>query len=153
MRSLLLLLLSMTLMSGVDADALRARVLDLLQEEFTDARLETRDGRLCFARGARDFIVYRADKGGRWQDPQTNSGPDSGGFMLSFFIAQEPWSGAAELPLIQTEDFHVFRESRVIKETRDRRGYLWAEILDPPHQGHAKLHDRLMELFSNFDGR
>ncbi len=152
-QSLLLVAATAMPLPAADEETLRRDVEAILQQDFPDARMEPgRADGFTFARDTREFLLYDADKIGRWGEPRPEVGPDRGGFVVSFHITRYPWLGAGSVPRFETEDYHVFTDSIAIKETKDKQGFLWAQILDPPSHGHAKLRDQLMALFKAFDG-
>lgn len=137
---------------AVDEGALRAQVEALLREKFPDAELKPITGGFVFAHKTRTFTIYRTNKVGDWQDPMTVTGPDRGGFMVEFTIQPGRWGGAMVVPHSGTEDLYVFRESLVVRNSKDMSCHIRAEIQNPPVDGHHDLCNRLIRLFYDFDG-
>lgn len=104
-----------------------------------------------FRHNMQEFVIYRLNKTGNWQEPITALGPDRGGLSVKFYIKKGKWEGAPLIPYIGTKDLNVFRETHVIKSSKDGQWYIWAEILTPPIDSPEGVRSSLVELFSNFD--
>jgi hypothetical protein len=140
-----------TAWAQVDEATIRAHALILLKTHFPDAEWKPRGGGgFVFSYKTREFVLYSGDKTGAWQPPSTETGPDSGGFMVEFVVNPEPWGGALVIPFADTEDRYVFQDSLVVRESKDGRSHIWASIKNPRYKDHGELRDRLLLLFNAF---
>jgi hypothetical protein len=140
-----------TALAQVDEATIRTQTLMLLKMHFPDAELKpTGEGGFVFAHKTREFVLYSADKTGEWQSPSTETGPDTGGFLVKVVIAPEPWTGALVIPSVTTVDRYMFQHTHVIRESKDGRSHIWSSIRNPRYKGHAELRDQLMRLFNSF---
>jgi hypothetical protein len=135
-------------------NALKDEVLRIIQTKYADAALlpdKDSQDELTFSHNLREFTIYRLNKVGDWQKPSASQGPDRGGLLVRFRVTKGKWEGALEIPHIGTDDFYVFKETLVVKESTDGKTYIWAEIVTPRVDSPEKVKDELVNVFQDFE--
>ena len=151
------LVLSLVIADNSFADA---PFQDVQQEAITIIRTRYPDGEFrkdkdwpdmyVFSRNMREFVIYRLNKIGDWQKPMTVQGPDRGGLSVRFYVRKGKWEGALAIPYAGTKDLNVFRETHVVRNSKDGEWHIWAEILTPPIDAPEEVKKNLVKLFNEF---
>jgi len=134
---------------GIQREAVK-----ILRTKYPDAEFgidKDQSSMHMFRRNMREFVIYRLNKVGDWQKPLTVQGPDRGGLSVRFYVKRGRWEGALEVPYSGTSDFHVFRETHVVKNSEDGNWHLWAEILTPAVDTPEEMKNNLIKLFNDFE--
>ena len=152
--ALLILPAAATALADEIPAGLRDDVLKIIRTRYPDAELRPAgDGRegLMFAERMRPFTIYMLDKTGNWQKPMDAQGPDRGGLFVLFSVKTGRWEGALVVPYTGTTDYHVFRETHVIKDAADGTRHIWAMILTPKVDAPEDVKNALVTVFSEFE--
>ena len=143
-----------TALAGEPFTALEQEVVGILKTKYADAGL-SKDTHLSyirrFAANTREFVIYRLNKVGEWQKPFKVQAPDRGGISVRFYVKEEKWGGALVVPYNGTNDFHVFTETYIVKNSRDGHWHIWAEILTPKVDSPEDVKNKLVKLFNDFE--
>ena len=134
---------------------LQREAVHILRTKYPDAEFgndKDQPSTHIFRRNMREFVIYRLNKVGEWQKPMTVQGPDRGGLSVRFYVRKGKWEGALEAPYNGTNDLHVFRETRAVKNFEDGNWHLWAEILTPPVDAPEDVKNNLVKLFNRYSG-
>jgi|PlaIllAssembly_1097288.scaffolds.fasta_scaffold998903_1 hypothetical protein len=154
----LTVILSLTIAAAAFADHPVERVkrdaVEILRTKYPDAEF-VQDKHQPYVQGfsnrMREFVIYRLNKVGEWQNPRTQQGPDRGGLSVRFYIQEGRWEGALKSPHIGTQDLYVFKETHVVKESKTGKWHIWAEIVTPRVDASEEVKNRLVRLFSDFE--
>ncbi len=152
------LILSVTTATAAFADepfqGVQREAVNILRTKYPDAEFVTdkdQPSLYMFRRTMREFVIYRLNKVGDWQQPMTVQGPDRGGLSVRFYVQRGKWEGALKVPYNGTSDLHVFRETHVVKNSEDGNWHLWAEILTPAVDAPEEVKNNLVKLFNDFE--
>ena len=143
-----------TALPGEPLKALEQEVVVILKTKYAGAGL-SKDKHLSyirrFAANTREFVIYRLNKVGEWQNPLKVQAPNRGGISVRFYVKEGKWEGDLVVPYNGTKDFHVFKETHVVKNSRDGNWHIWAEILTPKVDSPEAAKNQLVKLFNNFE--
>ena len=151
---LVLFIASLTAAAEESFSRLGDGVIEILRSRYQDVQLKndsTYPGARNFARSTRDFIIYRLNKIGNWQKPMTVRGPDRGGLVVRFRVSKGQWNGALAVPHTGTKDLHVFKETHVIRDSKNGQWHIWAQILTPKADTPDEIQAKLIQIFNEFE--